>query len=92
MKSIDTLSLMYALKITRQNQAMAADAVHNAFISIIKDKEKYFYLDIKDFHFSAVIIVKNKCIDLLKKKKMYAGVSMDELVFLTGKTFFRAFI
>ncbi len=55
--------LKYALKITRHNQAMAEDAVHNAFISIIKDKEKYFHLDSRDFRFSSVIIVKNKCIE-----------------------------
>lgn len=71
--------LMYALKITGYNQAMAEDAVHNAFISIIKEKEKYFYLDSRDFRFSAVIIVRNKCIDLLRKEKPYADIPMDEL-------------
>lgn len=71
--------LKYALKITSHNQEMAEDAVHNAFISIVKDKEKYFHLDSRDFRFSAVIIVKNKCIDLLRKEKMYADIAMDEL-------------
>lgn len=76
--------LKYALKITRYNQAMAEDAVHNAFISIIKEKEKYFHLDSRDFRFSSVIIVKNKCIDLLRKEKIYADVSMDELEIFLG--------
>lgn len=71
--------LMYAMKVTGYNQAMAEDAVHNAFISIIKDKEKYFCLDSRDFRFSAVIIVRNKCIDLLRKEKPYADISIDEL-------------
>ncbi len=78
--------LMYALKVTGYNQAMAEDAVHNAFISIIKDKEKYFYLDSRDFRFSAVIIVRNKCIDLLRKEKPYADIPIDELeIFLESK-------
>lgn len=71
--------LLYALKVTGYNQAMAEDAVHNAFISIIKEKDKYFSLDSRDFRFSAVIIVRNKCIDLLRKEKMYANIPIDEL-------------
>jgi RNA polymerase sigma-70 factor (ECF subfamily) len=71
--------LIYALKVTGYNQAMAEDAVHNAFISIIKEKEKYFCLDSRDFRFSAVIIVRNKCIDLLRKEKPYANIPINEL-------------
>lgn len=71
--------LLCALKVTGYNQAMAEDAVHNAFISIIKEKDKYFSLDSRDFRFSAVIIVRNKCIDLLRKEKMYANIPIDEL-------------
>lgn len=71
--------LIYALKVTGYNQAMAEDAVHNAFLSIIKEKEKYFYLDSRDFRFSSVIIVRNKCIDLLRKEKPYADIPIDEL-------------
>lgn len=71
--------LLYALKVTGYNQAMAEDAVHNAFLSIIKEKEKYFHMDSRDFHFSAVIIVRNKSIDLLRKEKPYANIPMDEL-------------
>ena len=70
---------MYALKVTGYNQDMAEDAVHNAFISIIKEKEKYFNPDSRDFRFSAVDIVRNKCIDLLRKEKVYADISIDEL-------------
>ena len=46
--------LHYAMKIIR-NQEMAEDAVHNAFISIIKKKEKFFYLDCRDFRRSVGI-------------------------------------
>ncbi|WP_312810198.1 RNA polymerase sigma factor [Sedimentibacter sp.] len=70
--------LHYAMKIMR-DQDMAEDAVHNAFISIIQKKEKYLYLDCRDFRRSAVIIVRNKCIDILRKQKPYSNKSIEEL-------------
>ena len=70
--------LHYAMTIIR-NQDMAEDAVHNTFISIIEKKEKYLNLDCRDFRRSAVIIVRNKCIDILRKQKPFANISMEEL-------------
>lgn len=78
--------LLCALKITGNNQAMAEDAVHNAFLSIIKEKEKYLNLDCRDFRLVAVTIVRNKCIDLIRKEKPYADIAMDELeIYLEAK-------
>ncbi len=71
--------LNYALKITSYNQTMAEDAVHNAFISIIKEKEKYFNLSSRDFRFSSVIIVRNKCIDLIRKEKPYSNIPIEDM-------------
>ncbi|HPU63741.1 MAG TPA: sigma-70 family RNA polymerase sigma factor [Mobilitalea sp.] len=71
--------LLYALKITGYNQTMAEDAVHNAFLSIIKEKEKYLHLDSKNFRYVSVSIVRNKCIDLLRKEKRYADTPIEEL-------------
>ena len=77
--------LMYALKVTNNNQAMAEDAVHNAFLSIIKEKEN-IYIWTADFRALSVIIVRNKCIDLLRKEKPYADITMDELeIYLESK-------
>jgi RNA polymerase sigma-70 factor (ECF subfamily) len=70
--------LHYAMKIMK-NQGMAEDAVHNAFISVIEKKEKYLNLSCRDFRRSAVIIVRNKCIDILRKQKPFANISMEEL-------------
>ncbi|MGJ0847300.1 RNA polymerase sigma factor [Tissierella praeacuta] len=70
--------LMYAKKITG-NQSIAEDAVHNAFISIIQKTEKYLNLDCMDFRRSAVIIVRNKCIDILRKQKPFVNKSIEEL-------------
>lgn len=69
---------MYALKLTK-DQALAEDAVHNAFIAIIEQKEKYFNLSRMDFRCSSVIIVRNKCIDLLRKQKAYSNIPYEEL-------------
>ncbi len=75
----------YAMTIIR-NQDMAEDAVHNAFISIIQKKEKYLNLDCMDFRRSAVIIVRNKCIDILRKQKPFANKSIEELeIFLESE-------
>lgn len=71
--------LLYALKVTGHNLEIAEDAVHNAFLAIIKEKEKYFRLGSRDLRFLSVIIVRNKCIDLLRKEKPYADIPMDEL-------------
>ena len=70
--------LHYAMTIIR-NQDMAEDAVHNSFISIMQKKEKYLDLSCRDFRRSAVIIVRNKCIDILRKQKPFANISMEEL-------------
>ena len=65
-----------AMKITG-NMAMAEDAVHNAFIEIIKRKEKYFALDGSVLRASLVIIVKNKAIDLLRERKRIVDDPID---------------
>lgn len=70
--------LHYAIKIIR-NQDKAEDAVHNAFISIIEKKEKYLKLNCRDFRRSALIIVRNKCIDILRKEKPFANIPIEEL-------------
>ncbi|MCL2517189.1 MAG: RNA polymerase sigma factor [Oscillospiraceae bacterium] len=72
--------LMYALKILK-NQELAEDAVHNAFISIIEQKEKYFNLSCRDFRFSAVIIVRNKSIDILRKQKPHLNMQIEDFEF-----------
>jgi len=76
--------LHYAMKIMR-NQDMAEDAVHNAFISIIQKKEKYLNLDGMDFRRSAVIIVRHKCFDILRKQKPFADKSIEELEYFLSQ-------
>jgi len=63
--------LRYALKITN-NKEIAEDAVHDAFLSLIKHKDKLFPLSHDVLRTSVIIITKNKCIDLLRKNSFFA--------------------
>ena len=72
------LMLRYALKIT-QSQQLAEDAVHDAFLAIIKHKEKYFSKCCTDLRNSIVIIVKRKCIDLLRKTNPMVDEPIDDM-------------
>jgi len=70
--------LRYALKITNNNE-IAEDAVHDAFLSIIKHKEKYFSLSGRDLRALLVVITKNKCIDILRKQNAFVEDSIDDM-------------
>lgn len=69
--------IRYALSITKNNE-MAEDAVHNAFLSIIRKKEYFFQLSCRDFRIQIVIIVKNKCIDLLRQQNKHNHEDLDD--------------
>jgi RNA polymerase sigma-70 factor (ECF subfamily) len=56
-----------AMKILR-NETEAQDAVHNAFIYILKNKEKYLCLDDTNFRNWCVVLVESKSIDALRKQ------------------------
>jgi RNA polymerase sigma-70 factor (ECF subfamily) len=56
-----------AVSITK-NAAMAEDAVHNAFLSVIENKEKIFSMPCGKRKSLIVIITKHKAIDLTRKK------------------------
>jgi len=73
-----SVMLRYALKITN-NKETAEDAVHDAFLSTIKHKEKYFALPGRDLRNLLVIITKNKCIDLLRKGNAFIDEPIDEM-------------
>jgi RNA polymerase sigma-70 factor (ECF subfamily) len=70
--------LHVALKITH-NMAMAEDAVHDAFLSVIKHKEEMFTLSRRDFRKRIVIITKNKCIDLIRKNEPISSIPIDDM-------------
>jgi len=68
------LMLMCAMKILK-NKVRAEDAVHEAFLSIIKHKEKYLQNSCPDLGVPIVIITRNKCYDMLRK----AGNNMENI-------------
>ena len=65
-KYIFNFALGYA-----KNQDIAEEAIQNAFIYIIKNKEKYLELSCRDFRNSVVIIVRDRCKNIFKSRKMY---------------------
>jgi len=73
------LTLLLCAKKILNNHEMAEDAVHSTFLSIIENKKKYFELDSRNFRYLAVLIIKNKCIDILRKQNKYSNTPLDEL-------------
>ena len=70
--------LRYAFSIAK-NKEIAEDAVHNAFLAIIKQKDKYFSLSGRELRISIVIITKNKCIDILRQRNVFVDEQLDEM-------------
>lgn len=59
------------------NQTLAEDAVHDAFLSVLENIEKYQNLSCTDFRRLIVVIVKNKCIDTLRKRKKISATPFE---------------
>ncbi len=72
--------LRIAVTILHDN-ALAEDAVHEAFLSIIRQREKYLSLSCSDFRKSIIIIVRNKCIDILRREKRTVEFPTDDNIF-----------
>jgi RNA polymerase sigma-70 factor (ECF subfamily) len=72
------LCIRVALAITK-NQAWAEEAVHNAFLKMIRHKEKYFTESCKRTASQIVIMVKSAAIDLIRKEKRLDHVSLDNV-------------
>lgn len=70
--------LSVALKYTNGNKETAEDVIHSAFISLMEHQEKIEKLDSRELRNYCVIIVKNKCIDILRKEKRISDTPVDE--------------
>ena len=57
----------------------AEDAVHETFIAIMKNKEKYLQLSCSEFTKLAVVIMRNKCIDQVRKEKKIVEEDIEDL-------------
>lgn len=69
--------LHVAIKITK-DKAMAEDAVHNAFLEVIKRKDEIFKLSSGKRKSYIVIITKNKAIDLWRKENRRSTVPFED--------------
>ena len=70
--------LRFALSITG-NKEMAEDAVHDAFLSIIRYKNKIFALSNHEKRAMVIVITKCRSIDLLRKKKRITDESIEDM-------------
>ena len=63
-----------------QNSADAEDAVHEAFISIIKNLDKIKDVDCPETRSFVVIITENKAIDIIRARKHLSDEAMIEAI------------
>jgi RNA polymerase sigma-70 factor (ECF subfamily) len=68
------LLMKVARKILRSEE-LAEDAVHDTFIAVLERKEKFLSLDAVNFRNSCVIVIRNKCIDILRRNKPLKGAA-----------------
>lgn len=60
------------------NEHLAENALQEAFISIIKNKDKILELKGEELKRWSVVIVKNKCIDIMRKETKKEEVSFED--------------
>lgn len=63
------------------DRKLSEDAVHSAFLSLIKNKKKYSKLDDEELIKITFAILKNKCLDILKKYKFISKTPIEEVLF-----------
>lgn len=68
----------YAIGITH-NQEMAEDAIHSAFVSILKHHERLLALPDRERLKWCVVIVKNKAIDQVRMQNRAQGIPIEQM-------------
>ena len=74
-----------ALAITK-NKSMAEDAVHNAFMSVIRHKNEIFVLSASKRRAKVILIAKNKAIDILRFEKRRTHEPISEAKGITDSS------
>jgi RNA polymerase sigma-70 factor (ECF subfamily) len=74
-------SSLYLAKTLLQDEINAEDAVHEAFIDVIKRRKKFLYIPYNDFRRVFAVIVRYKCIDILRREKRTANAVESGEVF-----------
>jgi RNA polymerase sigma-70 factor (ECF subfamily) len=73
------LTCLYAARSVTQDKELAEDAVHNAFLNLIRQKGLLSLPD-EDLRALLIAIVKRRTIDLLRKENREAVDSLDEVM------------
>jgi RNA polymerase sigma-70 factor (ECF subfamily) len=76
-KEYHHICLHIAMGITH-NQQIAEDAVQDAFVEVIRRKEKILSLSCNHLQSYLVIIVKHKAIDILRKYQKISDIDIDD--------------
>lgn len=61
------------------NSDNAEDAVHDAFVSIVKNVRHYDKLTMAEMEALCVVITKNKCLDQIRKERRLSPIDVEEL-------------
>lgn len=69
-----------------KQQEDAENAVQDAFLALAENFEKYSYLSGREMTGLCVSIVKNKAIDMIRRRKRYSEAELEELVLYDERT------
>lgn len=61
------------------NSNNAEDAVHDAFVSIVKNVRRYDKLTMEEMEALCVVITKNKCLDQIRRTRRLSPIDVEEL-------------
>ena len=64
----------------------AENAVHEAFVALAENYEKYSHFSDREMIKLCVTIAKNKAIDILRQKKHYSETDLEELILSDERT------
>lgn len=72
-KNIYNFAMRYA-----KNKDIAEEAIQNALVYIIKNKEKYINLSCREFGYKIIIVIRDRCKNIFKYRKKYLEKFIDK--------------
>ena len=80
------LKMYHVVLAILKQQPDAENAVHEAFLALAENFEKYSRLTDDKMAGFCVSVAKNKAIDMLRKRKHYSEAELEDLVLYDGRT------
>lgn len=82
-KKYETVLFKCSMEILK-NKTMAEDALHNTFVAIMEHKNTLRRVQEEKVLKWCVVILKNKCLDQLRRQNHLSAVPIDEIDFVVG--------